>query len=339
MSNRRNDDLKERMKALRVNEPLKLKNEGLAFKPPVQMEAPRNEVPHFQSAPQVIPQSEKARNEVVCSEAPQKEVAQLETARRGAAQNDPPQNESAQKEVSGFFKLSHRVFSEPSLRDLSGDCFRLFLWLSSRAWRYPTSDGMVRASVGFIETNTGMPHATISRALKTLKDKSLVSIVQVDFKKGNVWRICPVACSGPMSGGDPEDKQTQKKVPQSEAAQSGVQAASKRDGTQLAVRQLPPQIEQDLRSIKKIKNKKEPSSPPILLSVAPTDPEIGIEERLAALEAFEKALDDGEKEQVLQGFTSREYPHGYFPPGKVVRMLAATEWYQNRDDASCVFAG
>ena len=128
MSKKR-DDLKERLKALRVNEPLKLNGE---MKPPV------------------------ARTEV-----PQNEVAQRESA--------TPQ---------GFFKLSHGVFGEPLLRDLSGDCFRLFLWLSSRAWRYPTSGGVVRASVGYIELHAGMSHATISRGLKTLKEKGLITALE-----------------------------------------------------------------------------------------------------------------------------------------------------------------
>jgi hypothetical protein len=62
-----------------------------------------------------------------------------------------------------FFRLSDRAFSSPLLQRISGDCFRLFLWMSARAWRYVKSEGTLRASIGFIEEGTAMSHATIVR--------------------------------------------------------------------------------------------------------------------------------------------------------------------------------
>jgi len=86
------------------------------------------------------------------------------------------QNEAAQREVprlSGYFRLSHALFGDAAVRKLSGDSFRLFLWMSCQAWRFPDSDGTLRASVSYIELGTGISHATISRCLRQLKAEGL----------------------------------------------------------------------------------------------------------------------------------------------------------------------
>ncbi len=167
MTKRRDNDLKERLKALRVNEPLKLNREGVSMRPPQerkevpQIEAspnrpPRNEYPHSEHRqtellqPKLPPRNERAQNEAPQIEEAHTEVAQNDPPQEGPAQIEAPlipqveqpQVEEPQREIGtpqGFFKLSHGVFSEPLLKDLSGDCFRLFLWLSSRAWRFLSS--------------------------------------------------------------------------------------------------------------------------------------------------------------------------------------------------------
>ena len=360
MRKRRDSELKERMMALKVNEPLKLKKEGFVFKPPhEESEVPRKEAPpiihsRFEPAqiepPQastakpLIPsgssdfrnQTEVTQNEVpqkqrVSSEQPQIEVTQIQETNGNqceAPRNDPPQNEAAQREVGGFFKLSHRVFFEPLLRDLSGDSFRLFLWLSSRAWRFPTSDGTMRASVGFIESQAGMSHATISRALKTLKDKALISVIEVDFKKGNLWQISSIACNYPSPGTDPDGRPTHKKVPQNEAPRSSSQGTSNRGGTQLKLRQPPPQNEEDLRSYKKLKKSKEVPPKNIFVPIAMETELDSVPEEAVAL--FEENVPSETQERIIAGYMNREFPHGFFPPARVVKTLAAKDWFRTR---------
>lgn len=408
MTKRRDNDLKERMKALRVSEPLKLNRDGLSMKSPAerkeapqsevppllppQIEPPQKEVPHdetvdsahrtatganlhqsqFQNelpkteatenevapikatqnkVPLVIqPQIEESKNEGPLREVPQHsppqsqaphlKQPQIEKALLEPTQNEAPKNakvhprgseqtqiEAPQREVAvpqGFFKLSHAVFSEPLLQGLSGDCFRLFLWISSRAWRYPTSGGVLRASVSYIEANTGMSHATISRGLKTLKEKDLVAIMEVDFKNGNKWRISSLACG--YSNGD--DRPPGNKAPQNEVAQVEGKATSKSGSQHLKSRHLLSQNEGDLRSIKNIKNIKEGHSTVLIWDSNP-ETETSVEVTRLALEHFETSLSNEEKEALIQDFIRRKCSHGYVPPVQVVMALAATEWHMS----------
>jgi hypothetical protein len=154
------------------------------------------------------------------------------------SQNEAPhsefaQNEAAQPEVprlSGYFRLSHALFGDAAVRRLSGDSFRLFLWMSCQAWRFPDSDGTLRASVSFIELGTGISHATISRCLRQLKAEGLVSLVQTDFKRGNLWKVSRVA---------------QSELPQSESAPS-----SNRENTCLKTSKEVPHFEGQPRTFK-----------------------------------------------------------------------------------------
>lgn len=358
MTKRRDNGLKERLKALRVNEPLKLNREGVSMRPPQE----RKEVPQIEVPPNGMPRKEHPQNEHPQTESlqpklpPQNERAQneepqIEKARTEVAQNDPPQIEAAQKEVSlvprverpqieepqrevgtpqGFFKLSHGVFSEPLLKDLSGDCFRLFLWLSSRAWRFPSSSGVIRASVGYIEVQAGMSHATISRGLKALKEKGLISIVEVDFKIGNLWQVSSLACGNPSH----DDKPPHDKAPQNEAARIADGGASKNGGQSLKMRSHPPQNEQDLRSFKKLKKTKEVASGKLQVVIEPP-PETAIDPVLDSIEpekilmSFDAEMPSVEQSKFINAFIEREYPHGFFPPMRVIKVLAAKDWFRS----------
>ncbi len=336
MTKQRNSDLKARMMALRVNEPLKLKNEALVFAPPKEKNEPAQiEVPVKNHTSIEQPQSERAQLKGVDPEYPQNEGAQNRCA-KGAKDTkstkvEAPQVEPPQKEASGFFKLSHAVFWDSTLRELSGDSFRLFLWLSSRAWRFPTSDGTVRASVSFMESQAGMSHATISRSLKKLKETGLISVVEVDFKKGNLWKVSSVASS--PSGTDPEGRLTQKKQPQYEAPHFQSQAASNRETTQLTLIQLPPQNEQDLRIYKKSKKIKK-ETPVVFFPTSEQEMkpilQCSADEAVASFEAY---LPNEKQSFFITRFMEREYPHGFFPPAKVIKKLVATEWYLNQGAA------
>ena len=168
-----------------------------------------------------------------------------------------------------------------------------------------------------------MSHATISRSLKTLKDKGLVSVLQVDFKQGNVWSVSPLAVGNP-NGDDPPPK---KKPPQTEGPQIANEAASNKGNQSLDLRQLVPQNELDLRSFKKVKKLKEVARPIVQLPEPEADDQSGNAEDM--LKSFEAELDGQEQVKLVNEFMAREYPHGFFPPMRVIRTLAAREWFGN----------
>ncbi len=332
--------LRDALKNMRVNAP--------SFKAPIetQKEAPRKEVPPTEVARNAVtqnemPQKEVAQNEKPNSKVPRKElpqpeviqsdVPQVQAPQKEAAENEGSQDEAPQSQMpqdmgsdSAFFRLSHRVFSDPKLQGMSGDCFRLYLWLASKAWRYPNSDGKVRAAIRFIEEGTGMSHANVSRCLKTLKELELIRIVQTDFKQGNIWWVSPLACP---NGGGSGKKLPKKEAPQIEVAQDGNGATSRRAGGSLKKSTEVPRFEGEikkLRSIKRIKEVavadfKRPNDDEYVFSGNPEE----------VLTAFETAFADDEQSKMVTEFMAREYPHGFMPPMRVVRSLAARAWYLN----------
>lgn len=223
-----------------------------------QSERPRSERAHNEQTPSEVTKNESTHHVHARNEPPRNEPTQREQTRSETSRNMPPLTERPQSEVGtaseatskGFFRLSDRTFSYPRLQQLSGDCFRLFLWMSSRGWRYQKSDGSLRASVGFIETHTAMSHATISRSLKTLRELSLIELLETDYKRGNVWSVSPVA----FAGCEPEDLPPRAGRPRNEAPRKDTAATSKKERTSLNSRAKPPQNEEQFISIKKYKN-------------------------------------------------------------------------------------
>lgn len=233
-----------------------------------QVETPQKEAPQFERPHNEVGRAMKSRENTGVCQPPQNKYAHPERPRSESAQSEPPQNEIAQNKGPqfkapqneqpqiekasvnglGFFKLSDRTFSSPQLQKLSGDCFRLFVWMSSKAWRYQNSDGTLRASIGYIESATGMSHATISRCVKALRDEGLIKLLENDYKRGNLWKISPVA----LGGSGPGDMPPQFEPPQNEGPQKETVAASKRGGSSLNLRAKPPQNEGEIRNIEYI---------------------------------------------------------------------------------------
>jgi DNA-binding transcriptional ArsR family regulator len=208
------DDFKNSFQNIIPSKPLKL-NKQMHMRPP-QVEVPRNEPT-------------------------QNEVTQVEHAQKEIAQNEVPHFEAPS--IGGFFKLPHDAFFDEALRRLSGDEFRLFIWMSSQGWRFRDSDGSLRASVSFIEVGTGMSHASVSRALKRLREANLIELIAADYKKGNVWRVCDKlrAIDPPTRSKLPHIEQPQDEVARSEAPQHESGVTSKRGSTHLNLRQHLPQ--------------------------------------------------------------------------------------------------
>jgi hypothetical protein len=93
-----------------------------------QIEATQNE-----SSLNEVPQSESTRDEPTPNEEPRNEAPHSKQARTEIPEIEEPHYEpTATGGGGGYFKLSHSVFSAPVLQKLPGDCFRLYLWMSSR---------------------------------------------------------------------------------------------------------------------------------------------------------------------------------------------------------------
>lgn len=281
---------------------------------------PQKEQPHFHQ-----PKTEGHSSLVPRGVATKHEEPQYERGinPREATQNEHAQNEAPETRTNqGFFKLAHSVFSEPLLQELSGDCFRLFLWISSRAWRFSKSNGQVRASVRFIEEQTGMSHATVSRSLKTLKEKHLIRLVETDFKRGNIWQVSAIA----LGAKGPEDNPPRGERPRSEDAHSERGTASNREMSGLKTITKVPRNECNIRSIN---NKKDLKKEAGMVSFA-----FGIEEPMApelresAIERFERELADSDKAMLIQKFVESEFPHGFLPPSSVIKNMAALDWFR-----------
>jgi DNA-binding transcriptional ArsR family regulator len=310
-------------------------------------ERPKNELAHSEQRRDEVAQAEATHREPPKQESPHNEtpqnvagrIARKEAPRfEGAelSQGEAPQYEStkAQTELvesssnQGFFKLSHAVFSEPLLQELSGDCFRLFLWLSSRAWRFSKSNGEVRASVRFIEDQTGMSHATVSRALKTLKERNLVRLAETDFKRGNTWKVSSIA----FGNRNPDDLPPQDERPQSKAPKKDSARPSNRGASHLNSSTKVPQNERNIRSIKNEKDITKDQIGTVISSFEnKTEPDDQFREE--AIERFESEMNDLEKNEIVRRFTEKAFPHGFLPPTKVVRSMAAIEWLINSGNA------
>lgn len=322
-----------------------------------EVQLPHLEVPENKDARGDVPQSEATptkvpREECAHSEQPQIEVSRLKSAqsrhaheeapRREPSRNDCPQNEVTQNERSdprparpaGFFRLSQAIFWEAEVREMSGDCFRVFLWMSARAWRYPDSTGVLRAAVSFIESETGMGHATVSRALKSLKEARLIKTLEVDYKRGNVWKVSPIAVAGSSPEPEPKKKMPRGEVPQSEAAHLVTEAPSNRGRTSLESGAEAPQIEQQYKKCKNQKNFKEarqifPERSGKNGNRDTAEEEFQLSCR-AALEAFVSELTAKAQSEFLADFIESEYPHGFTPPSLVLKSLAALAWVERR---------
>jgi hypothetical protein len=252
-------------------------SERKEVKIPQIFDLPQNEMAQREGTHAEHPQNEVAHDEPAPIEGPQNKVAQGEFPQLEIAQNEVPRSEKAKEKkargagtpnasTSGgsFFRLSDRAFSSPELQGISGDCLRLFLWMSSRAWRYLKSDGTLRASIGYIEEGTAMAHATISRCIKTLREEGLIALLETDYKRGNVWQVSPIA----FAGSGPGDLPPRFELPRIEGAQNAPAAPSKRGSTSLELRGKEPQIEAEIRSLKKIQEISQEAASPLFARVA-----------------------------------------------------------------------
>lgn len=93
-----------------------------------------------------------------------------------------------------------------------------------------------------------MAHATISRCIKTLREEGLIALLETDYKRGNIWRVSPIA----FAGSGPGDLPPRFESPQIEGTQNVAVAPSKRGSTPLDLRGKEPQIEAEIRNLKKV---------------------------------------------------------------------------------------
>lgn len=95
-------------------------------------------------------------------------------------------------ESKGGVKLSAAVFSDPRVRELPGDCFRVFLWMSMEAAGGPGSDATVRASASSVARAVGLADSSVCRAFTRLLQGGLIQRVETNFKTGNLWKVVPL---------------------------------------------------------------------------------------------------------------------------------------------------
>lgn len=213
------------IKSLNLAQPFKLQDpNGIGLKPKqpeIIIPIAQTEVPHFEAPPEEPPPT--ANTKIRKKEKPKAEAG-----------SGFSKESALPFEIEGYFKIPHGMFSDDVIRNLSGDCFRLFLWLHSRAWRFQDSNGVLRASISFIELCTGVGHAAVSRSLKTLKEASLVELVESNFKHGNLWRV---KCLGTGL------RASSKKVTQKEVAPLKGEVTRKEGSSSPVLREKPPQFE------------------------------------------------------------------------------------------------
>ena len=117
---------------------------------------------------------------------------QIEHAKFEYAKIENTQIEETES-YKGFFMLAHSVFENELVRALSGDAFRIFVWMSAIAWRFKNSKGEFRASVDYVSMKCGCSRSTATRGLQDLKSKNLIVCIEQNFKKGNLWRVSRLA--------------------------------------------------------------------------------------------------------------------------------------------------
>lgn len=203
--------------------------------------------------------------------------------------------------TKGYFRVDHQVFQDERIRQLSGDCFRIFLWMSSRAWRFPASRGFLRASISMIHLNTGVSEATVSRGLSELKKANLIVLHKVDRKAGNWWWVEPVFQIPQMEGRRGQFSQSEGSVP------------PKRGNGSFKLREKIPKNDRDLRIInEEIDEEKEEA----------------LLHRKAWIE-FEKWCPQKENRQkILESIISKEFTGLFKPPQKVMENLAVRKWFE-----------
>jgi DNA-binding transcriptional ArsR family regulator len=201
--------------------------------------------------------------------------------------------------TKGYFRVDHQIFQDECLRRLSGEGFRIFLWMSSRAWRFPASKGFLRASISMIHLYTGVSEATVSRVLNELKKADLIQLHKVDRKVGNWWWVRPVFQI-------PQNESTQIKISQNEGL-----VPSKRGNGSLKVREKIPQNEGHIRSIKEeIKEEEESAS-----------------SRLA-WKTFKRSFSSEiERKERLKIMVTDEFTGTFKPPERVMESLVVLDWF------------
>lgn len=175
--------LKNAIQSLELHRPYNLKGQTQTLKPPAPTAptAPKQE-------PETIPTTELEHTE--------NEHAQIEYAQPKKVKSQPSKpvvsveakpDESTQKH--GFFKLAHAGVYDERLRNLSGDSFRVFIFLSLNAWRFTQNRGEVRASVNYVSKISGVSRSTATRCLESLEEAKLLVMLEQDYKRGNLWRV------------------------------------------------------------------------------------------------------------------------------------------------------
>jgi hypothetical protein len=124
-------------------------------------------------------------------------------------------------QTNGAFFMLNQAESYNLLHELDPFEFKLFYFLSLRAWGWDglvkqKGDGTTRAAVGFICKGTNLKKTMVEVKLKSLLDKHLIQLIELSFKKGNLYRISNVL----HSSGKPKEPAQQAPATQEPEAQA-----------------------------------------------------------------------------------------------------------------------
>ena len=97
-------------------------------------------------------------------------------------------------QTTGSFFMLNQVESFKLIQELDPFEFKLFHFLNLRAWGWDgllkqKGDGTTRASVGYICQGTNLKKTMVENKLKTLLETHLIQLIELSFKKGNLYRV------------------------------------------------------------------------------------------------------------------------------------------------------
>ena len=92
-----------------------------------------------------------------------------------------------------YFRLANHVFTDPILRTLTADTFKVFLWMCMQVYGCEQSDGNLRASARTVSLGIGIAESSVTRSFYVLLKCQLIKRIEVNCKLGNLWWVSPIA--------------------------------------------------------------------------------------------------------------------------------------------------
>lgn len=92
---------------------------------------------------------------------------------------------------NGWLPLQCDIFKPPVFTDLAPTAFKIYMYMTFLAWRYPVAPNCIRAAIPYLTTGTGVKKDAILSNIDLLEEAGLVKTVKVDKRNGNVYWVNP----------------------------------------------------------------------------------------------------------------------------------------------------